>query len=200
MKSLLLAVCLVVAPLAAEAAPILSFAPSAQSVTLGSLASVDVVISGLEQGETIGAFDFILYWDSSILSLSSTSFGSALGGSTIDDVVPGGGGGVGSVNAASVSLEDPATLLLLQSGGSFTAFTAVFNTLAVGTTSLTFGPSPFVFSDGEGLDIAGVTGGVGSVTVTDGELAPVPEPGTMLMMASGLGAAWLKKRRNAAKA
>jgi hypothetical protein len=196
MKSLLLAVCLVVAPLSAQAAPIISFNPTFQSVGLGTQASVDVVISGLEQGETIGAFDFTINFDPSIVSFSSSSFGSALGGSTLDDVVP----GVGSVNAASVSLEDPATLLLLQAGGSFTAFTAVFNTLAVGTTSLTFGPSPFVFSDGEGLDIAGVTGGTGSITVTDGELAPVPEPGTMLMMASGLGAAWLKKRRKAAKA
>ena len=194
MKSLLLAVCLVVAPLTAQAAPILSFSPSAQSVPLGSLASVDVVVSGLEQGETLGGFDFVLFWDSSILSLNSSSFGAALGGATINAVVP----AVGSVNAASVSLEDPATLLLLQSGGPFTVFTAVFNTLSVGTSSLTFGPSPFVFSDGEGIDIAGVTGTAGSITVTDGEI-PVPEPGTMLMMATGLGAAWLRKRRQGAK-
>ena len=162
MKSLLLAFCLVVAPLTAQAGPILSLNPTFQSVPLGTQASVDVVVSDLEQDQTIGAFDFTLFFDPSIVSLNSSSFGSALGGATINDVVP----GVGSVNAASVSLEDPATLLLLQSAGPFTLFRAVFDTLSVGTTPLTFALSPFVFADGEGVDITAVTASPGSITVT----------------------------------
>ena len=196
MKSLLLAVCLFVAPLAAHADPILSFDPTSQSVSLGSLASVDVVISGLEQGQSLGAFDFTFLWDSSVVSLNSTSFSGALGSdlNRINVVVP----GVGSVNAASVSLEDPATLLALQSGGPFTVFTAVFNTLSVGTTSLTFANSPFVFADGEGVDIAGVTASGGRITVTDG-VVTVPDTGsTMLMMLIGLGTMWLRQRRQGA--
>ena len=193
MKSLLLAVCLVVAPLTAQATPILSLNPTSQSVPLGTQASVDVVISGLEQGQTIGAFDFILFFDPSIVSLASSSFGGALGGATLNDV----DSGIGSVNAASVSFETPGTLLGLQSAGSFTAFTAVFNTLSVGTTPLTFGLSPFVFSDGEGLDIAGVTASGGSITVTGTNA--VPDAGSMLNIVSSLAAVWLLKRRQGLK-
>lgn len=197
MKSLFLAVCLFVAPLAAQANTMLSFDPTFQTVPLGSLASVDVVVSGLEQGQSLGAFDFTFFWDSTVLSLNSSSFSSALGSdlNRIDVVVP----AVGSVNAASVSFEDPATLLALQAGGPFSVFTAVFNTLSVGTTSLTFAPSPFVFSDGEGVDIAGVTGSDGRITVTDG-VVTVPDAGsTMLMMFVGLGPMWLRQRRQGLK-
>ena len=57
---------------------ILSFTPNAQTVLLSEQASVNIVATNL-QNEYVGAFDFDVSWDNSILSLASVSFGNALG-------------------------------------------------------------------------------------------------------------------------
>jgi len=57
--------------LTANAAPVLSFTPSSQSITLGNTVSVSAILSGLEAGgldEIFSAFDISVSYNSSVLN------------------------------------------------------------------------------------------------------------------------------------
>lgn len=177
----------------ALAAPILTFAPSSQTVDLGDIATVDVMVTNLT-GEFVGTYDFNVNWDASLLSLQSLTFGDALDGPL--DSIAGFLGGSGSVNAFEVSLG----ALANQDGLSdFRLFTLAFNTLALGTSALSFtsGIIPSGLLGDELGQLLAVSTTEGSITIQGQPDMAVPEPGTLGLMALGVGFIGMLRRRRA---
>jgi hypothetical protein len=155
----------------------LGFVPPAQEVPVGTSVSVDVVISGLGDftSPSLGAFDLDIAFDPSILSLSSVVFGPFLGDISLAEAIASDTPGVGTVNVFEVSFLLDFELDALQPG-SFPLVTLNFDTLNSGTSPLTI--TSATLSDAFGY-LLSYTASEGSVTVT-------PEPGTWVLMLSGL--------------
>jgi hypothetical protein len=172
----------------------LEFAPTAQGVALGNLASVDVNVSGLTGALALGAYDLNINYNSAILSTPAVTFGTGLNLGVIADSTT---GTLGSnpLNIFEVSLVLPATLSGSQAD-SFKLFTVVFNTIGVGTSPLGF--SDVILGDQEGESL-GATLGSGSIQVTalpsNGGGNPIPEPGTWLLMSTGMLTLGLWRRK-----
>jgi len=165
------------AMLSANATPVLSFVPTAQSVLLGNQAIVDVVLSGLEAGgldEILSAYDISFTYDDSILGYASGTFYDLVDIAPVPVI----SGGVVSWNSASFASD--ATLQASQ-GDSLTLATLVFNTLSTGTSPLTFTHDDLTGLNASALDH---TVSNGSITVYE-PTTMVPEPTTMMLM--GLG-------------
>src|SRR5262249_27652382 len=106
----------------------LDLSPPAQTVALGSQASVDVTLSG--SGSLLGGFDLDVSYDPTLLSLSNVVFSGALGDPGLAEaqlesssVAP------GSVNLFGLSFLTEAELGALQ-GSAVPIATLVFETLA----------------------------------------------------------------------
>ncbi|MDH3317563.1 MAG: cohesin domain-containing protein [Gammaproteobacteria bacterium] len=161
--------------------------PTGQVVGVGTQAVAAITISGLGDlaAPSLGTFDLDLSFDPSILSFSSATFGNQLdlfGFGSINAATP----GVGSVNLFELSLDLPSVLDSFQQG-SFTLATIIFDTLAVGTSSLTI--SNLILGDALGNRlVAGVSGGSMNV---------VPLPGALVLFGSGIAAlaGWGRWRR-----
>lgn len=165
--------------------------PTSLTVPVGSSADVALVISGLGDGvaPSLGTFDLDISFDPAILGLSTVTFGNQLdilGLGSIQSVTP----GVGTVNLVELSLDLPDDLNTYQAD-SFTLATLTFGTLAIGTSPLEFIEAILGDENGDPLIL---DGGIenGSITAT----APIPEPATLLLFASGLtGMGYLGKKK-----
>ena len=118
-------------------AAIISTIPSSQNVSLGNLFSINLVISGLSSGTapSVGTFDLDLFFDPLLLSFVSGTFGNQLdilGLGSLQTISP----GFGTVNFFELSLDTIDDLNNLQAD-SFILATLTFDTLVVGTSSLT---------------------------------------------------------------
>lgn len=164
----------------------IGFVPLDSSVDLDSNGtfSVELVISGLGASSTpsLSVFDVDVVFDSSILGFNSVTFGDPVLGDQLDLE---GYGSVnfseevnGTLNLLGLSLDTPEALDTLQAG-AFTLASIAFRPLAVGTSMLSLSIKELGDSLGDPLT-AEITNG--SVTVA----APVPEPSTLLLLASGL--------------
>ena len=165
----------------AYAVPVLTFTPNTQTVALGNQATVTIGVSGLSN-EFVGAYDFSVNWDSSILSLSSVDFGNFLDGpnSSTTSVIA----STGSVNVAEVSLG----LLVNQDGFSdIELFTLTYDTLGLGDSFLDFTagiePNFGFLGDELGQELA-VNTSQSLITVM--ETTSVSEPGLIWLMSLGL--------------
>lgn len=115
----------------AQAALTVSFNPAANSASVGGSLSYDVMISDLG-AELLSAYDISVSYNTSVLGLSSVSFGSGLNlGNALDSIQ--GSSGTVSVNEASF-LSDA----VLGAGqlNDFVLFTLNFTGLAAGTSGL----------------------------------------------------------------
>ena len=154
--------------------------PSSVTVMAGDSLSVGVVISGLVAGgpPSVGAFDLTVSFNPAILSPTGVAFGLFLRNPGLLQALTGFNFLSGLVEFAEVSLLSPAALDALQPA-SFTLATLSFTALASGTTTLAFS----------------------QITVDDafGNKLAIPEPGTLLLLGSGLAGlgavAWRRHRR-----
>ena len=190
-KKLVLAVLLAVAvfmPTTASAVPIVSISPVFQAGAIGDTFTVDINISGLE-GESVGSFDLDIAFGNLILLGQSFALGTGLGGA-LDSLDLSAGFLGGTIDLAQVSLLSAANLLTLQGGGSFTLATLTFLGQANGLSPLTITQAIFADGNGNALQVGTVNG-----SIQVGDVTPVPEPGTMLLLGSGAVAAALRHRR-----
>jgi hypothetical protein len=168
----------------------LNFVPTSQTVGVGQPVTVDILISGLGAGSppSVGTFDLDISFDPAILTPTGVTFGSFLGNpgdpaETITDFnfLP------GIVDLAELSFLSPAELDGLQPA-SFSLATLSFDTLAKGTSPLTF--SQIIVDDAFG----------GKLTVDPvGGRITVPEPSTLLLLGLGIAAAIASRRRSLAE-
>ncbi len=172
----------------------LEFVPDTQTVALGDPVTVDVFASN-PGGTLVGAYDFFVNYESSVLTLNTVVFGSALGG-PLDSLRDDAESSVGTVNLSELSfLTD---LTALQNGAdNVLLFTMVFDTDSLGTSALTFSENIAGIVDGFLGDESGqaiVLDAVGT-----GDINVVPVPGAIWLMGSGLLALYgFKNRRRKA--
>lgn len=175
----------------AFAVVVLDFSPNTQTVLLPGQASVDIMATGLNN-EYIGGFDFIVDWDTSILSLASVSFGSSLGFFPFQAEIT--DNALGTSNLAELSFED---VTLFQTGiTDFILATLVFDTLSVGLSALNLTENILgggFLSDETGFGALAATANTGYINVIS---TAVPEPGTLLLMGIGLLTVLSVRRQN----
>ena len=171
----------------------ITFQPTAQTVNLGGTATVNVNLSGLSANQAIGAFDLVVDSNPSIITPTSITFFSDLGDPTLELTGP--TFTASSAEAAEVSFESTATLLGLQGTQPFSLFSVTYQAVGLGTSTLTLGASPEYLADGDGTILADPSVVNGSITVM-GTMAATPEPSSLVLLATGLGAAvtTLKRR------
>lgn len=171
----------------------IGFDPVSQTLSAGTSANVELVISGLVDGAapSLGAFDLDISYNPVILSLTGATFGDPILGDQLD--IWGLGGNPMGVSAVSpgvenifeVSLDWPWDLDDYQVD-TFVLASLTFDTLSLGTSPLDLSINDLSDAWGEPLfaDIQG-----GSVNV-------VPEPSTLLLLGSGLaGIVFLRRKR-----
>ncbi len=172
---------------------ILSFTPNTQTVLLSGQASVNIVATNL-QNEYVGAFDFDVSWDNSILSLASVSFGNALGGGFLSLQSENTNNGLGTSNLAESSLLS--SLASLQTGTTnIILATLVFDALSVGQSvlSLTGNISGGGFLGNENGELLAASANTGLINVVS---TSIPEPETLFLLGVGFLALFGIRRRN----
>jgi hypothetical protein len=184
---LILTTCLGLSAAGALAVPI-EILPSDQEVELGSQVSVDIVID--PRGDAfIGAYDFIVNFDDTLLSFASAIFGGALGGDSFDSFAGVIDFGAGQVNLSEFSfLFD---LSGLQDRQPFILATVLFDTLDIGTSDLYL--SDIILGDDFGFPLSAQPVG-GRITIIEPPVS-VPEPATWLLLISGLGLLLMRRRQ-----
>jgi hypothetical protein len=191
---------LVTSVLPAMAASI-TYAPLTQTVNLGTHSSVDIMIDGLGNGiaPALSAYDLTVFFDPSILLPTTVSFSTRLGDTTdplqviaLNQFVFVGSNIVG-VELLEASFLDANTLFALQNTSStgLTLATIGFDTIGVGTSSLRTFVASAADENGNPLTL-GTTNG--SITVNGGS-SQVPEPGTVVLLGSGLALLIVSRRR-----
>ena len=202
MKKIKFVFCVVVtvmlANISAAFAISIDFQPFNQSATVGDAVEVDVVASGLSAaGEIISAYDLVVGYDDSVVSLIDVTFGNMLDG-LFSSFETSFALGTGMFEVQELALASDFELDLLQPD-SFTLFTLSFDILSVGTSALTFLPHPIfgINNDVKGKNAAliPVTMGAGSVTGLQRPIS-VSEPGTLALMLFGFIALFNRSRQD----
>jgi len=122
-----------------QAAVSVALEPASQSVSTGSPVFVDLVIHGLGNGTapSLGAFDFDLSYNASLLSAASVAFGSHLDLGIFGSVQSSDLSTPGLIHLDEVSLESASDLNSGQPA-QFTIATFGFTAIAPGTSSIDF--------------------------------------------------------------
>jgi hypothetical protein len=180
--------------IASRAAAIsISQQPSTQNIGVGGNAAVNIMVSGLGNlaSPSVGAFDFHLSYDQTIVSASSVTFGTfldlgAFGSIRSSDLsIP------GSIQLDEVSLESAGALNAAQPD-SFTLATLSFVGIAPGISPISFTSATLFDETGVGLANVAVAGG--SITVTGTTAVPDSASTGQLLVLGLLGVAVLHRR------
>jgi len=153
--------------LPATAAITLSISPASQTVGLGSMATYNLNISGLDNssdytGPQLGAFGVQLDFDPAIASFQSVTYGTGLGAGDYQ--------WTDTAVAGQLWLSDAATAASLAGQpSSFTLATFTFQGVALGTTPLTIDLAASSLGDANALSLV--------FGANSGSLTVVPEPG-----------------------
>jgi len=201
----------------AQAATI-TLLPQDQNAVLGGNVAVDIMVSGL-LNQSVGATSFLLSYDSSVLQGTGFTLDpDAKMGFALDPVANdfGSGFGAGGVSPfvafflADITMDD--TALQALQGTGFRLATVNFTAIGLGFSPLTFSLEPRLgitayLSDATGQNEVPAQPVNGSVCVGDVagvpgncNVAAVPEPGTMVLLGSGLVALVRNRRRKALNA
>ena len=191
----LIAAALIVGVFGQARAASISFVPSSGTIAVGDSVDVFVYVMGLETDfnpdQIVSAYDLDVSYGSAVNAVGLT-FGSGLGGPL--DSLQDFNFLAGAVDFAEVSFLADADLGQLQ-GNTVLLATLMFQAVAPGTATLSFLSGA---DDVKGLNALpiGLTTADASITVS-GVPAPIPEPGTLLLMSSALAgfAAYRRRRR-----
>lgn len=181
---------------------LLSFVPENQTRLLGETAIIDVVVSGLtdsDPDEIVSAFDLSLLYDPAIVQVNSVTLSavSVMGGSSDTD------SGVDQSNLLPGQLDfyvtsfltddDEIAALQVNQNNPLTLARIVFDTIGLGTSSMSFFTSPTKVIVGRDYVELPISSQNGSITVMTGQ-AQVPEPSTFLLALLGVFALALRPR------
>lgn len=166
----------------------LSFQLSSSSATVGDTVTLSAVIGGLGDltSPSLGAFDFNLNFDSTLVELTASpiTFTTLLGDEGVGESLTGSTLSTGSVNLFALSFLTASGLAALQPS-SFTLATLSFRALATGVNPFTF--SSVVLGDGVGDPLSAT---LGSSALTINSITPpptgVPEPASVLLFGIGI--------------
>lgn len=152
---------------------ILDIQPSVQEVHTGNQFTLDIGISGLEENEQIGGYDFDLFFDPSIFSFSGYKLSDNLGSLTNSQALDFSAGltGSGKVNLSSISLIDN----LSFQPGAFSLASVTFN--AIGEGSGEFSLPNVLLSDFFGEEI--------TAEIKSASVSSVPEASAMPLFCAG---------------
>ena len=167
----------------------IGFDPGDQTVEVGDLPRVDLVVSELE-GEIVSAYDLDILYDPSIVRATRVAFNDALGSATFLEALNDFSvAAPGIVDLAQISLLSDSDLLAEQGGDRAILGTIFFEAVAPGTTSLDFVLDATNDIKGRNGLILATVAESGSIQVLDGPAGAVPEPSAALLFLVGGGVA-----------
>jgi hypothetical protein len=160
----------------------ITFSPSTVNVGVGSSSSVDILVSN-RGGVTIGGFGFDVLFNSADISVTSVNYGTDLGNPTDSSqtIVSTDLSVSGDASLLDLSLLSTSSLSALQTTDSFLLARINFTGKTPSISSLQFSNLDFTDAAGNVLSVTPAGGTVDVLAST-----AVPEPGTMLLMGSGL--------------
>ncbi len=174
----------------------IGFDPVDQTVDLGAVATVDVLVSGLA-GEIVSAYDLDILYDSSIVAATGVVFTTSLGDEFLFEVlndfdvsIP------GVVDLAQLSFLLDAELFAIQGGDSVVLASIVFEAIGVGSTALDFVLDDVNDIKGRLGEILPIDPMAGLIRVQGlGPAIPEPSAATLFLVGAAISAASVRRRR-----